>query len=61
MSVAYLRSTSKIQTRLIPAYYFVFEVMNTIFHYDLVLVSLNDKIIRYMFQASKKSNVFILF
>ena len=39
---------------------YVFEVVNTIFHYDLVLISLNDKIIRYMFQA-KKSNVFILF
>ena len=36
--------------------------MDTIFHYDLVLISLNDKIIRYMFQASsKKSNVFILY
>ena len=32
-------------------HYFVFTVMNTIFHYDLVSISLNDKIIRYMFQA----------
>ena len=28
------------------AYYFVFEVMKIIFHYDLVLIRLNDKIIR---------------
>ena len=31
--------------------------MNTIFHYDLVLVILNDKIIRYIFQA--KNHMFL--
>ena len=29
--------------------YLVFEVIYTILHYDLVLISLNDKIIRYIF------------
>ena len=33
--------------------------MNTIFHYDIVLISLNDKIIRYTFQA--KNQVFLFF
>ena len=42
-------------------YYFVFGVMQTIFHYDLHLISLNDKIIRYMSCQEKKSNVFIVF
>ena len=32
--------------------------MNTIFHYDLVLISLNDKIIRYMFQAKNQMFLF---
>ena len=41
------------------AYYFVFEVMNTIFHFDLVLISLNDKLIRYMFQA--KNQIFLFY
>ena len=31
------------------AYYFVFDVMNAIFQYNVVLNSLNDKIIRYIF------------
>ena len=34
--------------------------MHTIFHYDLVLINLTDKIIKYKF-SSKKSNVVILF
>ena len=55
-----LSSTSKIQTRFARTRCFVFEVMNTIFHYDdLVLISLNDKIIRYMFQA--KNQMFLFF
>ena len=37
----------------------VFEVMNTFFHYDLVLISLNDKIIRYMFEA--KNQLFLFY
>ena len=32
--------------------------MNTIFHYDLVLISLNDKIIRYIFQAKNQMFLF---
>ena len=30
-------------------YYFVFDVMNAIFQYNAVLISLNNKIIRYIF------------
>ena len=41
------------------AYYYVFAVVTTLFHYDLVLISLNDKIIRYMFQA--KNQMFLFF
>ena len=37
----------------------VFGVMNTIFHIDLVLINLNDKIIRYIFQA--KNQMFLFF
>ena len=44
--------TSKIQNHF--ARIIFFEVTNTIFHYDLVLISLNDKIIRYMFQAKNQ-------
>ena len=32
--------------------------MNTIFHYELVLISLNDKIIRYMFEAKNQMFLF---
>ena len=33
-------------------------VMNTIFHYDLVSICLNDKIIKYMFQANNQMFLF---
>ena len=33
---------------------FVFEVVDTIFRYDLVLISLNKKIIRYIFKQKSK-------
>ena len=32
--------------------------MHTILHYDLVLISLNDKIIRYMFHAKNQMFLF---
>ena len=32
--------------------------MTTIFHYDLVLISLNDKIISYMFQVKNQMFLF---
>ena len=35
------------QTRFARTIFF-FEVMNTIFRYDLLLISLSDKIIRYI-------------
>ena len=41
-------------------YYFVFGVMHTIFHYDLLLISLNDKIIRYVI-SRKKNQMFLLY
>ena len=40
------------------AYYFVFRVINTIFHYDLVVINSNDKIIRDMFQAKNQMFLF---
>ena len=33
------------------AYYFVFEVMNIIFPYDFILISLNNRIIRLFFET----------
>ena len=47
---------SKIQTRLART---VFEVMTAIFHYNLVSISLNDKSIRYIFEA--KNQMFLLY
>ena len=40
--------TSKIQTRFARTIFFL-DIMNAIFQYDVVLISLNDKIIRYIF------------
>ena len=37
---------------------FDFEVMNTIFHYDLVIIGLNEKIITYMLQAKNQMCLF---
>ena len=49
--------TSKIDNAL-RTYYFVFKVMNTIFHYDLVSIRSNYKIIRYMFQTKNQMFLF---
>ena len=49
--------TSKIQTRFARTIV-LFAVLHTILYYDLVLVSLNDKIIRYMFQAKNQMFLF---
>ena len=45
---------------MLRAYYFVFEVMNTISHYDLVLISLNNKIIRYLY-FKQKNQMFLFY
>ena len=37
---------------------FCIEDYDTIFHYDLLLISLNDKIIGYMFQAKNEMFLF---
>ena len=59
-AIVFLKGTSKLAKfkRASRVYYFVCEVMNTIFHYDLLLISLNDKIIRYMSQAKNEMFLF---
>ena len=47
--IFFLQHIVTITSKFIRAYYFVFEAMNTIFHYDLVLISLNNKIIVHIF------------
>ena len=39
----------KQNSNALRVYYFVFDVMNAIFQYDVVLISSNGKIIRYIF------------
>ena len=36
---------------LLKMYYFVFKVMNIIFPYDFILISLNNRIIRLFFET----------
>ena len=50
----------KQNSNALRAYYFVFEVLNTFFYYDLVLISLNDKIIRYNYKIKCFYSILII-